>query len=103
MTVPGASGDFGILPGHEPTVAMLRPGVMTVTSTEGNEQKLFVSSGYAFVHANSTADICALETTKLEDLDKDAINEVTHYFHKKKKKRGGGGGGGGSIRAYCAW
>jgi F-type H+-transporting ATPase subunit epsilon len=30
VDVPGAEGDFGVLAGHAPLIALLRPGVMTV-------------------------------------------------------------------------
>lgn len=30
VLVPAVTGDFGAMPGHVPTVAQLRPGVVTV-------------------------------------------------------------------------
>ena len=30
VDVPGAEGDFGVLAGHAPMVATLRPGILTV-------------------------------------------------------------------------
>ena len=30
VDVPGAEGDFGVLAGHAPLIALLRPGLMTV-------------------------------------------------------------------------
>ena len=38
VDVPGAEGDFGVLAGHAPTVAMLRPGIMTVHVADGAQQ-----------------------------------------------------------------
>lgn len=35
--------------------------------------KYFVSGGFAFVHPDSTADICAVEAVKVSDLDADAV------------------------------
>ena len=32
-----------------------------------------MSSGFAFVHADSSADVCAIEAVKLEDLDPEAV------------------------------
>ena len=32
-----------------------------------------MSSGFAFVHADSSTDVCAVEAVKLEDLDPDAV------------------------------
>ena len=30
MLLPATTGDFGVMPGHVPTIAQLRPGVVTV-------------------------------------------------------------------------
>ena len=74
MLVPALTGDFGVMPGHVPTIAQLRPGVVTVHKTLDKEiEKYFVSSGFAFVHADSSTDVCAIEAVKLEDLDPEAV------------------------------
>ena len=31
VDVPGVEGDFGVLAGHAPVVAVIRPGILTVT------------------------------------------------------------------------
>ena len=36
-------------------------------------QKYFVSGGFAFVHDDSSADVCAVEAIKLEDFDPEAV------------------------------
>ena len=36
-------------------------------------EKFFVSSGFAFVHPDSSADVCAVEAVKLDDLDPEAV------------------------------
>ena len=74
VLVPAVTGDFGVMPGHVPTVAQLRPGVITVhTEQDKQVDKYFVSSGFAFVHSNSTADVCAVEAVKISELDTEAI------------------------------
>mmetsp|Transcript_64107 Transcript_64107/g.171648 ORF Transcript_64107/g.171648 Transcript_64107/m.171648 type:complete len:172 (+) Transcript_64107:19-534(+) len=74
VIVPGASGAFGVLPGHVPTISELKPGVVEVTKAAGDVAKYFVSSGFAFVHGNSTLDLCTVEAVPLEDLDPSAIS-----------------------------
>ena len=74
VIVPGASGVFGVLPGHVPTISELKPGVVEVTTAPGDVAKYFVSSGFAFVHANSTLDLCTVEAVPLEDLDPAAVS-----------------------------
>jgi len=43
VLVPAVTGDFGVMPGHVPTVAQLRPGVVTVhKEMDKDVQKFFV-------------------------------------------------------------
>jgi len=67
VLVPATTGDFGILPGHVPTVSQLRPGVVSVHVNDKDVKKYFVSGGFAFVHADSTADVCAVEAVPVEE------------------------------------
>ena len=57
VIIPATSGDFGVLPGHVPTVAQMRPGVVQITMNDKEVHKFFVSSGFAFTHADSSTDI----------------------------------------------
>ena len=74
VLLPAVTGDFGVMPGHVKTVAQLRPGVVTVhNQLDKDISRYFVSSGFAFVHGNSSTDICAVEACKVEDLDPEAV------------------------------
>jgi F-type H+-transporting ATPase subunit epsilon len=48
VDVPGAEGDFGVLAGHAPLVAMLKPGVLVVHEG-GKHHRLVVTGGFAEV------------------------------------------------------
>ncbi|MCD0423551.1 F0F1 ATP synthase subunit epsilon [Rubrivivax sp. JA1024] len=48
VDIPGAEGDFGVLAGHAPVVAVIRPGILTVTAG-ANTQKIVVLGGIAEV------------------------------------------------------
>ena len=48
VDVPGVEGDFGVLAGHAPVVAAIRPGILTIT-TGGTHQKIIVLGGLAEV------------------------------------------------------
>jgi F-type H+-transporting ATPase subunit epsilon len=50
VDVPGAEGDFGVLAGHAPLVATLRPGLLTVHGGDG-EETYVVLGGFAEVSA----------------------------------------------------
>ena len=47
--MPGAEGDFGVLPGHSPLISTLRTGVITVYEKDKVKKRLFVSGGFAEV------------------------------------------------------
>jgi F-type H+-transporting ATPase subunit epsilon len=51
VDVPGAEGDFGVLAGHSPTVATIRPGILTVKAG-GKEMRIVVLGGLAEVSAS---------------------------------------------------
>ena len=72
VIIPGADGLFGVLPGHVPIITELKPGVVTV-QVDNNVDRYFVSSGFAFVHPDSSTEVCALEAVKVSELDADAI------------------------------
>ena len=96
VLVPSVDGVFGILHNHVPTIAELKPGVVSITETEGATPKeYFVSGGFASsaprtsrppppscrltlrrapaVDANSVLNISALEAVPVEDLDAEAV------------------------------
>lgn len=54
IDVPSFSGSFGILPAHVPTLAVLKPGVVTVYENSGDPKKFFVSSGTVTINEDST-------------------------------------------------
>lgn len=37
----------------------------------------FVSSGFAFIHADSTTDVCAVEAVPIEQLDPELVKQVS--------------------------
>ena len=50
VVVPGADGDFGVLPNHAPLMSLLRPGVIAVYQGDRVDQRLFVTGGFAEVN-----------------------------------------------------
>jgi len=68
VDVPGVEGDFGVLAGHAPLVATIRPGVMTIT-VGGKHEKIIVLGGLAEV-SSAGLTILADTATSIEDLDR---------------------------------
>jgi F-type H+-transporting ATPase subunit epsilon len=87
VDVPGQEGDFGVLAGHAPFVATLRPGILTVTSG-GSQQKIIVLGGLAEV-SDKGLTILADVATSLKDLDKTAFAaEISGMEAKLNEKQG---------------
>lgn len=82
VIIPATTGQMGVLPGHVATIAELKPGVLSVH--EGNDvNKYFVSGGFAFVHANSFADIIAIEAVPLDQIDPNLVQKGLADFTQK--------------------
>ncbi|KAH9776797.1 hypothetical protein WN944_013417 [Citrus x changshan-huyou] len=82
VIVPASTGQMGVLPGHVPTIAELKPGVLSVH--DGNDtKKYFVSSGFAFIHANSVADIIAVEAVPIDQIDPSLVQKGLAEFNQK--------------------
>jgi F-type H+-transporting ATPase subunit epsilon len=68
VDVPGVEGDFGVLAGHAPVVAAIRPGILTVTSG-ATHQKIIVLGGLAEV-SDEGLTVLADVATSLDELDR---------------------------------
>lgn len=82
VIIPATTGQMGVLPGHVSTIAELKPGVLSVH--EGNDTtKYFVSSGFAFIHANSFTDIIAVEAVELDKIDPAEVQKGLAEYTQK--------------------
>src|ERR1700743_598284 len=68
VDVPGVEGDFGVLAGHAPVVATIRPGILPVT-TGGQHQKIIMLGGLAEVSEKGLT-VLADVATSMQDLDR---------------------------------
>ena len=73
VDVPGAEGDFGVLAGHAPLIALLRPGIMTVYAA-GEQIKLVVLGGFAEVGPDGLT-VLAEVATSIDDLDRTMLQQ----------------------------
>ena len=76
VDVPSFSGAFGILPNHVPTLAVLKPGVVTVYEEDGATNKFFVSSGSVSINEDASVQILAEEVHKVDDIDAAAAKDL---------------------------
>ena len=86
VDVPGVEGDFGVLAGHAPVVAVIRPGILTIRAG-GTHQKVIVLGGLAEMSENGLT-VLADVATSLEDLDRaqfaDSIAEMEAKLAEKE-------------------
>jgi F-type H+-transporting ATPase subunit epsilon len=68
VDIPGVEGDFGVLAGHAPVVAAVRPGILTII-TGGSKQKIIVLGGLAEVSEKGLT-VLADVATSIDELDK---------------------------------
>ena len=87
VDVPGVEGDFGVLAGHAPVVAAIRPGILTVT-TGGARQKIIVLGGLAEM-SDKGLTVLADVATSIEELDRAKFaDEISNMEAKLAEKEG---------------
>jgi F-type H+-transporting ATPase subunit epsilon len=87
VDVPGVEGDFGVLAGHAPVVAAIRPGILTVMSG-GTKQKIIVLGGLAEVSAKGLT-VLADVATSLDELDRAQFAETIAEMEAKLSEKDG--------------
>jgi F-type H+-transporting ATPase subunit epsilon len=88
VDIPGAEGDFGVLAGHAPVVAAMRPGVLVVR-TGTSQQKIIVLGGLAEVSDNKLT-VLADVATSIEELDRARFAATISDMEEKLKDKHGG-------------
>lgn len=66
------TGEVGILAGHTPLLAMLKPGQVRLTLKDGKEEVIYVSGGFLEVQPGQTV-ILADEAERAESLNEEKI------------------------------
>lgn len=78
VAIPGAEGDMGIMAGHAPVMATLRPGIVNIDETGKPQQRIFVRGGFAEV-TPAGLTVLAEFTVPLAELDAAALDrEISH-------------------------
>ena len=74
VVVPGAEGDFGVLPGHSLLIATVRPGVIDIHEGGQVRESIFVAGGFAEV-SPERCTVLAEEAVPVADIDKEAAEK----------------------------
>ena len=87
VDIPGVEGDFGVLAGHAPVVAEIRPGILTVFAG-GRQEKIIVSGGVAEVSERGLTVLADVART-LEELDRSKLADVIADMEAKLAEKEG--------------
>lgn len=87
VDIPGAEGDFGVLAGHAPVVAAVKPGILTFR-TGSTSQKVIVLGGIAEV-SDKGLTVLADVATSLQELDRARFgHEISEMEEGLREKEG---------------
>lgn len=67
VVVPGADGEFGVLPRHAPFMSTIKPGALRILN-DGTERRVFVNGGFADVTPDGLT-VLAEDAVDLADVD----------------------------------
>jgi F-type H+-transporting ATPase subunit epsilon len=87
VDIPGTEGDFGVLAGHAPIVAAVRPGILTII-TGGTKQKVIVLGGLAEM-SESGLTVLANVATAIDELDKAKFAATVNEMQEKLSEKEG--------------
>ena len=80
VRAPGFLGEFGVLPGHSPFLSVVKPGVVTVQTSEG-EHRFVVGQG--FVEAGPDRLVVLTDSFEMAaDVDKAAAKALLETSEK---------------------
>ena len=68
LVAPGVDGYFGVMAGHLPLIAALRPGILEFVSASGDRNLVYVGGGFAEVRPDRVT-ILADEAARARDLE----------------------------------
>ena len=70
VVVPGAEGDFGVLPGHALMLSTIRPGLIEIYDNDKPKEHFFVGGGFAEV-TSERCTVLSTESLNLAEYDED--------------------------------
>jgi F-type H+-transporting ATPase subunit epsilon len=97
VDVPGEAGEFGVLTGHAPLIATLKPGILTVHG-DGAPRRIMVRGGFAEVGPGGLTVLAeqAIEASEcdaatidqaIKDAEEDVADAETDAARDKARQR----------------
>jgi F-type H+-transporting ATPase subunit epsilon len=93
VVVPGSEGEFGVLAGHAPLIASLRPGILKILGP-GQPQRIMVLGGFAEVGPDGLT-VLADTAVPVEEVDpmviageiKDAEEDIANGTNERQRDK----------------
>lgn len=73
VVVPGAEGEFGVLPKHAPVMSTIKPGALRILN-DGAETRIFVNGGFADVTPDGLT-VLAEDAVNLAEVDAARVDQ----------------------------
>ena len=94
VVLPAADGDLGVLPGHSPVIANVRPGTICMFEGDKVAKRMFVAGGFLEV-TEARCTVLAEEATEIDDIDQTAVQsqikdlreDVSHAHDDAERKK----------------
>ena len=87
VDIPGLEGDFGVLAGHAPVIAAMRPGILTIFAG-GKKEKIIVVGGLAEISDRGLTVLTDVATS-LEELDRTQLADAIAGMEAKLSEKEG--------------
>ena len=85
VRIPGADGDFVAGPNHQPVIASIRPGLLTVVAENGETTEFAVTGGFAEVNAESVT-VLAERSMPREEMTQEVFNTYVAEARETHRK-----------------
>lgn len=82
VVAPGVAGELGILPRHAPLLTGIKPGILKITLSGGDEELLYVSGGVLEVQPDKITVLADI-AERGEDLDEARADEARKAAEEK--------------------
>ncbi len=74
VVVPGGEGNFGVLAGHAPMIATVRPGTIDVYEGDRVTDRIFIAGGFAEV-TETRCTVLAEQAINVSELDRGKVEQ----------------------------
>lgn len=88
LVATAETGELGILAGHTPLLAILKPGQVRLQLEDGQEEVVYVSGGFIEVQPDQTL-ILADDAERAKDLDEEQIKKARRRAEDKMRDKSG--------------